>query len=194
MIQETQLIDIAEKFPQLHIDMKYATADNITGQPIYSTAACLLHADAVIALEKSIEIARVAGFSLLVLDAYRPQKAQELLWHACPNQDYVVPLSQGSNHSRGTAIDVTLRDANGQVLDMGTDFDEMDELSHPYHPSLDQAFQRNRLLLNAVMFGGGFVGILTEWWHFELPKAAGYPLIDDVFACISPAQTDGVLP
>ncbi|MFH8135775.1 D-alanyl-D-alanine dipeptidase [Pantoea osteomyelitidis] len=194
MIQETQLIDVAEKFPQLHIDMKYATSDNITGQPIYSIAKCLLHADAAVALGKSIEIARVAGFSLLVLDAYRPQKAQELLWHACPDQDYVVPLSQGSNHTRGTAIDVTLMDADGQILDMGTGFDEMDELSHPYHPSLAQAFQRNRLLLNAVMFGGGFTGIATEWWHFELPKAADYPLINDVFTCISPAQTDGVLP
>jgi D-alanyl-D-alanine dipeptidase len=145
MTQETHLIDIAERFPQLYIDMKYATADNITGQPIYSTASCLLHADAVVALEKSIEIARMAGFSLLVMDAYRPQKAQELLWHACPRQDYVVPLSQGSNHSRGTAIDVTLTDAAGNILDMGTGFDEMNELSHPYHPALAQSVQRNRL-------------------------------------------------
>ncbi|MGK3125969.1 D-alanyl-D-alanine dipeptidase [Candidatus Pantoea formicae] len=194
MIQETPLIDLAEKFPQLRIDMKYATADNITGQPIYSVARCLLHEDAVKALEKSIEIARVAGFTLLVLDAYRPQQAQALLWLACPNQDYVVPLSQGSNHSRGTAIDVTLIDSDGNVLDMGTGFDEMNELSHPYHPALEATFQRNRLLLNAVMFGGGFCGIATEWWHFELPGAAAYPLIDDVFTCISPAKTDGVLP
>ncbi|PRD16276.1 D-alanyl-D-alanine dipeptidase [Pantoea coffeiphila] len=194
MIRETHLIDIAEQFPQLKFDMKYATADNITGQQIYSTALCLLHADAVKALEKSIDIARLAGFTLLVLDAYRPQKAQELLWRACPNQDYVVPLSQGSNHSRGTAIDVTLLDADGHALDMGTRFDEMDELSHPYHPALTQAAQRNRLLLNAVMFGGGFTGIATEWWHFELPQASVYPLIDDVFSCISPAPIDGVLP
>jgi D-alanyl-D-alanine dipeptidase len=92
MTQETHLIDIAERFPQLYIDMKYATADNITGQPIYSTASCLLHADAVVALEKSIEIARMAGFSLLVMDAYRPQKAQELLWHACPSRTMWSPF------------------------------------------------------------------------------------------------------
>lgn len=57
-----------------------------------------------------------------------------MLWNACPNQDYVVPIALGSNHSRGTAIDVTLIDENGQPLDMGTAFDEMDDLSHPYHP------------------------------------------------------------
>lgn len=194
MNQDTHLVDLAETFPLLNIDMKYATADNITGQPIYSVARCLLHVDAAKALKKSIEIARVAGFTLQVLDAYRPQKAQALLWLACPDQNYVVPLSQGSNHSRGTAIDVTLIDADGNALDMGTGFDEMTALSHPYHPELAASFQRNRLLLNAVMFGGGFCGIATEWWHFELPGAAAYPLIDDVFTCISPAQTDGVLP
>ncbi|PWK95307.1 D-alanyl-D-alanine dipeptidase [Pantoea allii] len=194
MMQETELVDIAAAFPELSIDLKYATADNITGQPIYSVARCLLHPDAVKALEKSMAIAKVAGFTLLVLDAYRPQKAQELLWHACPDQNYVVPLSQGSNHSRGTAIDVTLVDATGQTLDMGTGFDEMQTLSHPYHPDIPLAAQRNRLLLNAVMFGGGFTGIATEWWHFELPEAARYPLLNDVFTCISPAQTDGVLP
>ncbi len=193
MTQETQLVDIAETFPQLLIDMKYATADNITHQPIYSTSLCLLHQEAAAALSRSISIAALSGFRILVLDAYRPQQAQQLLWNACPNQDYVVPLSQGSNHSRGTAIDVTLVDDSGQILDMGTGFDEMNELSHPYHPALSQTFQRNRLLLNAIMFGGGFTGIATEWWHFELPGAAAYPLIDDVFTCISPPQTDGVL-
>ncbi|MEA9390459.1 D-alanyl-D-alanine dipeptidase [Acerihabitans sp. TG2] len=194
MSQETKLVDIAAKYPQLRIDLKYATADNITGHPIYSVARCLLHTDAAVALEKCIEIARLAGFTLLVLDAYRPQTAQALLWQACPDKDYVVPLFQGSNHSRGTAIDVTLIDAHGNVLDMGTGFDVMAEPSHPYHPSIPQAAQRNRLLLNAVMIGGGFTGIATEWWHFELPEAASYPLFDDVFTCIYPTPIDGVLP
>jgi len=194
MHQETKLVDIAATFPQLQIDLKYATADNITGHPIYSVTQCLLHTDAAVALDKCIKIARLAGLALLVLDAYRPQKAQALLWQACPNQDYVVPLSQGSNHSRGTAIDVTLIDAQGKLLDMGTGFDVMSELSHPYHPLVPQAAQRNRLLLNAVMIGGGFTGISTEWWHFELPEAASYPLFDDIFTCIYPTPIDGVLP
>lgn len=194
MNQDNKLVDIAATFPQLTIDLKYATADNITGSPIYSVSRCLLHEDASAALARSMEIAELAGFRLLVLDAYRPQQAQALLWQACPDQDYVVPLSQGSNHSRGTAVDVTLIDGAGDIVEMGTGFDEMNEHSHPYHPAVPQAAQRNRLLLNAIMFGGGFVGISTEWWHFELPQAADYPLLDDVFSCISPAPTDGVFP
>ena len=72
MPEESQLIDVAKTFPTLHIDLKYATADNITGRPIYQHAACLLHTDAATALAKAISIAALAGLKLVVYDAYRP--------------------------------------------------------------------------------------------------------------------------
>ncbi|CAB5553255.1 D-alanyl-D-alanine dipeptidase [Citrobacter youngae] len=183
MSDTPELVDLSVIFPSLHIDLKYATADNITGAPIYQEARCLLHSEAVTALAKSISIAQLAGLSLVVYDAYRPQQAQAILWNACPDPQYVVDVAIGSNHSRGTAIDVTLMDARGNVLDMGAGFDEMHDRSHAWHPSVPPAAQRNRLLLNAIMFGGGFVGINNEWWHFELPNAARYPLLDDQISC-----------
>ena len=189
-MESKNLVDIAEAFPQLAIDLKYATADNLTGQPIYRDARCLLHVDAANALAKSINIARVAGYTLLILDAYRPPEAQAILWNACPNPDYVVPLSRGSNHSRGTAVDVTLIDECGEIVDMGTGFDEMSEHSHPYHPDVGVQAQRNRLMLNAIMLGGGFTGIATEWWHFELPDSESYLLLDGVFGCYSSLQAE----
>ncbi|ADO08659.1 D-alanyl-D-alanine dipeptidase [Pantoea vagans C9-1] len=191
-MESKNLVDIAEAFPQSAIDLKYATADNLTGQPIYRDARCLLHADAARALAKSIDIANVAGYSLLILDAYRPPAAQAILWQACPNQDYVAPLTRGSNHSRGTAVDVTLIDEQGEIVDMGTGFDEMSEHSHPYHPAVPVQAQRNRLMLNAIMLGGGFTGIASEWWHFELPGSETYPLIDGVFDCYSSPQAENI--
>lgn len=191
-MESKNLVDIAEAFPQSAIDLKYATADNLTGQPIYRDARCLLHADAAKALAKSIDIANVAGYSLLILDAYRPPAAQAILWQACPHQDYVAPLTRGSNHSRGTAVDVTLIDEQGEIVDMGTGFDEMSEHSHPYHPAVPVHAQRNRLMLNAIMLGGGFTGIATEWWHFELPGSESYTLIDDVFGCYSLPQAENI--
>ncbi|HCL5631244.1 TPA: D-alanyl-D-alanine dipeptidase [Escherichia coli] len=168
-------------------DYEYACADNITGKAIYQQARCLLHKDAITALAKSISIAQLSGLQLVIYDAYRPQQAQAMLWQACPDPQYVVDVTVGSNHSRGTAIDLTLRDEHGNILDMGAGFDEMHERSHAYHPSVPPAAQRNRLLLNAIMTGGGFVGISSEWWHFELPQAASYPLLADQFSCfISP--------
>lgn len=183
MSELPELVDLSVIFPSLHIDLKYATADNITGAPIYREARCLLHTEAVTALAKSISIAQLAGLSLVVYDAYRPQQAQAILWNACPDPQYVVDVAIGSNHCRGTAIDVTLMDDRGHLLDMGAGFDEMHDRSHAWHPSVPPAAQRNRLLLNAIMFGGGFVGINSEWWHFELPDAARYPLLDDQIDC-----------
>jgi D-alanyl-D-alanine dipeptidase len=183
MSDNCELVDLEQHFPELLIDLKYATDDNITGRPIYREARCLLHPDAVAALEKSLAIAALAGLQLRVYDAYRPRQAQALLWQACPDPQYVADLTLGSNHSRGVAIDLTLMDPHGQILDMGAGFDEMHERSHQYHPSVPVAAQRNRLLLNAIMFGGGFVGMSSEWWHFELPDALRYPLLDDRFSC-----------
>lgn len=188
MTQEIELVDVYSSMPQVGIDMKYATTDNITGQTIYSENRCLLHPDAACALMRSVEIAALADVTLLIYDAYRPRKAQEYLWLACPDPRYVMEVSLGSNHSRGTAVDVTLIDGNGRVLDMGTGFDEMNERSHPYHPDVPPAAQRNRLLLNAIMFAGGFVGISSEWWHFELPNSTVYPLLSDRFSCIAPQK------
>lgn len=154
MSDTTELVDLAVIFPDLEIELKYACADNITGKAIYQQARCLLHKDAITALAKSISIAQLSGLQLVIYDAYRPQQAQAMLWQACPDPQYVVDVTVGSNHSRGTAIDLTLRDEHGNILDMGAGFDEMHERSHAYHPSVPPAAQRNRLLLNAIMTGG----------------------------------------
>lgn len=153
MSDTTELVDLAVIFPDLEIELKYACADNITGKAIYQQARCLLHKDAITALAKSISIAQLSGLQLVIYDAYRPQQAQAMLWQACPDPQYVVDVTVGSNHSRGTAIDLTLRDEHGNILDMGAGFDEMHERSHAYHPSVPPAAQRNRLLLNAIMTG-----------------------------------------
>ncbi|CAI0790791.1 MAG: D-alanyl-D-alanine dipeptidase [Serratia proteamaculans] len=185
MSDNVTLIDLAEAFPGLPIDLKYASADNLTGRAIYLENRCLLHPDALPGLQRCLLAAKLAGFSLLVFDAYRPQRAQALLWLACPDPQYVTSTQTGSHHSRGVAIDVTLLDADGAALDMGTAFDEMSEGSHPFYPDFPPEVQRNRLLLNAVMAAGGFRGIASEWWHFELPNAGDYPLLADRFGCFS---------
>ena len=33
--------------------------------------------------------------------------------------------------------------------------------------------------LHAAMVRGGFRGIPTEWWHYELPNAEDFPLIQE---------------
>jgi D-alanyl-D-alanine dipeptidase len=88
-------------------------------------------------------------------------------------------VKTGSNHSRGTAIDLTLLDANGAPLDMGTGFDDMTALSAHFAADLPPAMHRNRLLLLGIMQAAGFRPIPSEWWHYELPGSRTLPLIED---------------
>lgn len=174
------LVHITSETHGVQLDLAYATADNITGRPIYRQAHCLLLAQAEAALRRAVHIAGQAGCTLRIFDAYRPPQAQQALWDFLPDARYVADPRQGSNHSRGAAVDLTLVDAHGQALDMGTGFDDMTLASAHFHPGLPQAVQRNRLLLLGIMNAAGFAHISSEWWHYELPGSrAALPLIDD---------------
>jgi len=171
-------IDPAEYL--VEVDLAYAGSNNFVCLPIYAAdAPCMLHADAAACLKRAALAAWRAGLGLKILDAYRPPAAQEVLWRICPDPAYVADPAQGSNHSRGVAVDVALLGEDGRQLDMGTGFDDMRELSHHDRPDLPAAVQRNRHLLLGIMLQAGFVSLPTEWWHYELPGAAAYPLLDE---------------
>ncbi len=160
------------------IDLVYATCNNIAGKVVYQTAQCALHRDAAPLLMRASQLARSAGYTLKVFDCYRPAAAQAIFWAALSDPQYVADPSQGSNHSRGTAVDVTLLDDMGNELDMGTGFDAMEDASHHDYPDLPARVQRHRLLLLGIMLHAGFRGIKSEWWHYELPGSKDYPMIE----------------
>jgi D-alanyl-D-alanine dipeptidase len=162
------------------VDLRYAGPNNFVGRDLYSPFDCAwLHVEAAAALEAAVAWLAIhaCGHTLLVLDALRPQRVQQQLWDALEGtglQMYLANPARGSIHSYGMALDVTILDPQGKELDMGTGFDDMTELSHP---ALEQSFVgagklsdqqvNNRRLLRGALFGAGFVGINTEWWHFD---------------------------
>lgn len=167
---------LVQVHPQTHgivLDLAYATANNIVGRPIYDRAHCLLHRDAEICLRKAVLLAAASGLRLKIFDAFRPHEAQVLLWQAAPDKAYVADPAIGSNHTRGTAIDLTLVDAQGAELDMGTKFDHMADASHHFSNQVSALAQANRLLLLRVMEDAGFVHLAHEWWHYALPGHYG---------------------
>ncbi|RKR38459.1 D-alanyl-D-alanine dipeptidase [Paraburkholderia sp. BL17N1] len=174
-----RLIEITPATHGVDLDLVYATARNLTGKPIYQSAHCLLLEPAEAALRRAVELARQIGTTLRIFDAYRPPQAQQVLWDFLPDPTYVADPTRGSNHSRGTALDLTLLDAHGEELDMGTGFDAMTIESEHFHPGLPEEVQRNRMLLLGVMHGAGFTHIKSEWWHYELPGSRALPLIDN---------------
>jgi D-alanyl-D-alanine dipeptidase len=162
------------------IDLRYATAANFVGRDLYSPYDCAwLHRDAAAALERVVAWLRAhrPDCTPLVLDALRPQRVQQELWDALEGTElrsYLADPHRGSIHSFGMALDITLLDADGRELDMGTGFDDMTELSHPAlearflaSGALSPAHVAHRQLLRDAMFQAGFVGINSEWWHFD---------------------------
>jgi D-alanyl-D-alanine dipeptidase len=164
----------------IKVDLRYATPNNFTGRDLYSPFDCAwLHRDAAAALEQVVAwlAARRPGCTPLILDALRPQRVQQQLWDSLEGtglQMYLANPIRGSIHSYGMALDITILDEHGRELDMGTGFDDMTNLSHP---ALEEGFLvagelseqqvANRRLLREAMLQAGFVGINTEWWHFD---------------------------
>lgn len=175
------LIDVKTTDSTLHIDLRYATSDNFLGQALYAdlTACYVLPRTAKMLAKAQSQLHAVSPqYSLLLLDCARPRRVQQQLWQSVKNQPalrrYVAPPTSGSLHNFGAAVDVTLIDATGQALDMGTPYDFMGDLAQPrYHRrflangQLTPLQVNNRLLLRRVMREAGFKAIESEWWHFN---------------------------
>ncbi len=160
------------------LDLRYASAHNIVGRPLYARPVCLLHRDAAAALLRASHAAQRQGWRLKILDAFRPQEAQQLLWDHASDKAFVADPRLGSNHSRGVAVDLSLVDAaKGQELDMGTGFDDMSVQSHHFRTDVPLAAQAHREALRRLMEDAGFEHLPHEWWHYALPAAHSYPLI-----------------
>ena len=70
-------------------------------------------------------------------------------------------------HSTGAAIDITLVDSMGKVVDMGSPIDEISARAHPdYFANSNLPAHYHRLLLQEVMEFAGFARHPGEWWHF----------------------------
>ncbi|UYO73189.1 M15 family metallopeptidase [Halomonas qinghailakensis] len=161
------------------------------------------------------------GVHLLVLDGWRPWRVQQYLFdtlheaihHNHPNasedellartREFVSLPSRDpaapSPHLTGGAVDVTLCDADGLPLDMGTLFDEAIPASHTDHfeqlgelPPSQQQVRDNRRLLYHAMQQQGFTNLPSEWWHFDLGDQLWAHYGGHRQACYGPAELDTI--
>lgn len=178
--------------PSIQQDIRYATSDNFIGRPLpgYVDPVCILTKPTAEALKKVQAELNKQGLGLKVFDGYRPQMTvdefgrwsrdahdQVMKKEYYPNVNKADFFKLGyvaakSGHTRGSTVDLTIIDLKTQhELDMGTHFDFMDELSHPFNHGVTTQQYQNRQFLNSVMAKHGFVALdvhSTEWWHFTL--------------------------
>jgi zinc D-Ala-D-Ala dipeptidase len=149
-------------------------------------------------LADAARVLRGADRGLLVLDGWRPRSLQATLWTTYREdlarntklhgealdrraREFVTPPDRADpppGHSTGAAVDVTLCTPAGEPLDMGGEFDELTDRSHPGYyerqpltPEERACRDRRRMLYDA-MTAARFWQLPTEWWHFEYGTSA----------------------
>lgn len=175
------LVDVRSCVPDAVIDLRYATADNFVGRPLYPSAArCLVHESLAQGLKVAAEMLRGDGDRLVFWDCYRPHEVQVEMFEAVPDPAWVAPPgSYARSHTAGRSVDVTLA-RGGALVDMGTGFDDFSTLSLAYATEgVSAAARANRARLRAAMEAGGLTVYSGEWWHFDGPGAGEQrPVLD----------------
>lgn len=187
LMEQAGMVDAAASDPAIVVDLMYARPDNFTGAPMYPEGfnKAYLHPDAAEALAKAQTAltARHSGLRLKVADAARPMSVQRKMYSTVkgtPMAPYVAnPANGGGLHNYGLAVDITIVDALGRELPMGTPVDHLGSEAniHMEKQLVDRGIiteqeRQNRILLRSVMKEGGFKPLRSEWWHFNLVSRA----------------------
>ena len=73
----------------------------------------------------------------------------------------------GSMHNYGLAVDLTIVDLQtGKEVEMQTSIHDLSKYSVPQYNE-DKELKKAAEKLASIMTGAGFVGLLSEWWHFQ---------------------------
>lgn len=167
-------VEIHRVVPDAAVDLRYATTNNFTGVRLYPAGAqCLVHESLAPGLATAAAELRKHGARLVFWDCYRPHSAQVAMFEVVPDPNWVArPGTTARSHTAGRSVDVTLADASGRLIDMGTDFDDFRPQAGAYATAgVSAAAQANRAVLRDAMAAGGLSVYSGEWWHFDGPGA-----------------------
>ena len=187
-------VDVGELIPSIMLDVRYASSDNFIGRPIagYKAPKIFISREAAQVLKLIQAELQQEGLSLKIFDAYRPQRAVDdfVRWAADPNdiatkakyypeikKGRIIPdgyVAEKSGHSRGSTLDLTIVNAQGVELDMGSGWDYFGKKSHAFYKDISTEQQASRQKLREIMIRHGFAPYDEEWWHFTL-KDEPYP-------------------
>ncbi len=140
-------------------------------------------------------------FHLLIYDSWRPLEVQEFMFNRafsseCEKLDIDTSIKNMKSypsilekvekfwaypsfdsrfpppHSTGGALDVCLSDEHGNLVEMGSKVDQMDETSNPvFYENVKNEeaiiWNSRRNLLKQIMSKFGFAQHPNEWWHFS---------------------------
>lgn len=181
-LRESELVELVTLEPSIRLDIRYATADNFTGERLYAEPRAFLQRDAAEALLDANAELRREGLELVVYDAYRPAAVTQRMWDVATPAwragGFVADPAKGSRHNRGCAVDVGLARLGGELLPMPTAYDDFTERAHSDFADLPAEVLANRRRLREVLERHGFSVLPEEWWHFDFRDWREYPILD----------------
>jgi D-alanyl-D-alanine dipeptidase len=189
--RKPELVELAPLDSAIHLDIRYATANDFLGTAVYTQARAFLQKPAAEALVRALHKLQPLGYGLLIHDAYRPWYVTKIFWDATPAEGkiFVADPSQGSRHNRGCAVDLTLYAlASGKPIEMPGTYDEMSPRSFPDYPGGTSLERWHRDLLRRAMESEGFTVYEHEWWHFDYKDWREYPILNLKFEDLHSGQ------
>lgn len=164
-----KLVDVRKVIPGISIDLRYATADNVTGRALYpKNMRCLLRPSTAEKLKTAQTLLKSQGYGLRIWDAWRPMEAHEILFnHGIETGLFLDPSKGWSRHCGGVSVDATLVDRQGREQRMPSDFDEAPPHASNGQLVPDPMARHNLRILHEAMTAAGFQALPGEWWHFD---------------------------
>lgn len=177
---DKKMADIKTLIPDIIFDLRYATVNNFMKKKLYPPiqTTYIRYAAAKSLQQVQIELNK-QNLGLKIFDAYRPYSVTEKMWETIKDERYVANPQNGSGHNRGIAIDLTIINLKTkEELPMGTGYDNFSDTAHQTFIALPKQILNNRTLLRSLMEKNGFKALDTEWWHYSLPNAKDYELLN----------------
>lgn len=178
----SRLVEIDSYIPNIKLDIRYATANNFSGQAVYDQARAYARLPVVLALAAVQQELSQKGLGLKIYDAYRPYSVTLKFFEIADDKDFVASPKTGSRHNRGCAIDLTLINLRtGKELKMPTPYDSFAPEAAAEFSAVRKRLKTNRSRLINVMTKHGFKVLASEWWHFDFNGWKEFDLMDIPF-------------
>src|SRR4051812_229918 len=182
--REANLLELTTLDKTLKLDIRYATANNFVGRPVYSEARAFLQRPAAEALVRVNKKLKIQGLGLVIFDGYRPWTITKLFWDVVPEdkRKFVADPVKGSKHNRGCAVDLSVYEIeSGNLIPMPSGFDEFTERASPDYKGGSDEERASRDMLGRLMEAEGFTVNPNEWWHFDYKTWQDYAIYDISF-------------
>ena len=182
--KKPDLVDVTKLDGTIRLDIRYATANNFLGTPVYTSARAFMQRPAAEALVRAAHKLKDQGYGLLIHDAYRPWYVTKIFYDATPENlhVFVADPQQGSRHNRGCAVDLTLYDLKtGQAVEMVSGYDEFSDRAYPDYLGGTSEQRARRAALRGAMESENFTVYEAEWWHFDYRDWRQYPILNRTF-------------